>query len=255
MLKSRLLAETASAGGGAEAAELQHQLAAAKAHTEALQQQMASDQAAADSKLQDAQRSAEKATHKLHVVEDECARLGQEVAELQVWPPQPLAPMPGGTGGHALGCQGDDGSHLLAACVLPVQCEPKSSLPRLKTLGPSHLLAVIYKRISLTEPLGMQEKLGQGHYNPATTRVLHLVHNPAAEAEKGQERARAAQLTGENAALKVQLAQLKTAQSRDSSGSAGQPAEDPALVAVGAQLAVAQHRVRPLLRWRIHGQD
>ena len=92
----------------------------------------------------------------------------------------------------------------------------------------------------------MQEKLGQGHYNPATTRVLHLVHNPAAEAEKAQERARNAELAGENAALKAQLAQLKTAQSREGRRPGGQPAEDPALVAVGAQLAVAQHRVGPL---------
>ena len=91
VLKSRQLAETASAGGGAEAAELQHQLAAAKAHAQVLQQQLATEQAAAGSKLQEARRCAEKATQKLHGVEDECASLGQEVAELQVWPSAPLA--------------------------------------------------------------------------------------------------------------------------------------------------------------------
>ena len=92
--------------------------------------------------------------------------------------------------------------------------------------------------------LAAQEKLGQGHYNPATTRVLHLAHNPAAEAERAQEQARTAELTGENAALKAHLAELKAAQRGGSGGSGGQSAQDKALVVAGAELAVAQHRVR-----------
>ena len=92
---------------------------------------------------------------------------------------------------------------------------------------------------------GLQEKVGQGHYNPTTTRVLHLVHNPASEAQKAQERARAAELTSENAALKAQLAGLKAAQDQDPS-QAGEPVQkDKALAVAEAELTVSQHRVSP----------
>lgn len=47
--------------------------------------------------------------------------------------------------------------------------------------------------------------MGKGEYNQATTRVLHLVHNPEAEAFKEQQAARIANMQAEIKALQNQL--------------------------------------------------
>ncbi len=56
-----------------------------------------------------------------------------------------------------------------------------------------------------------QERLGRGEFNPATTRVLHFVHNPEAEARREAEAAQLTSLQAEAAALRAQLAVLSSA--------------------------------------------
>lgn len=46
-------------------------------------------------------------------------------------------------------------------------------------------------------------------YNPANTRVLHLVHNPEAEARREHEAARIGELEAESAMLRAQLQALQ----------------------------------------------
>lgn len=59
---------------------------------------------------------------------------------------------------------------------------------------------------------GPQERLGRGEYNPATTRVLHYVHNPEAAALREADAAKISQLQAEAAALRSQLAALQPQQ-------------------------------------------
>jgi hypothetical protein len=66
-----------------------------------------------------------------------------------------------------------------------------------------------------------QERLGRGEFNPATTRVLHFVHNPEAEARREAEAARITQLEAEAAALRAQLDVLH--RSNADEGAAGEP--------------------------------
>ena len=54
-----------------------------------------------------------------------------------------------------------------------------------------------------------QERLGHGEFNAATTRVLHFVQNPEAEARQDAEDARLAELQAENAALRSQLQRVE----------------------------------------------
>ena len=89
----------------------------------------------------------------------------------------------------------------------------------------------------------VQEKLGQGHFNATTTRVLHMVHNPAADAEKAQERAQLAELQSTNTALRATLQGMQAA----SEGPAGDEAAARSRAVSEAELAIAQHKVRPLL--------
>ena len=77
-------AEEPSAGDDAKVAELQQQLAGNRVHAEKLQQQLVAEKAAADAKLREAQKTVEAASKQLHRLEEECCKLGQEVAELQV---------------------------------------------------------------------------------------------------------------------------------------------------------------------------
>lgn len=44
----------------------------------------------------------------------------------------------------------------------------------------------------------MQARLGRGEFNPETTRVLHFVRNPEAEAHRQMADARIAELDAEN---------------------------------------------------------
>ena len=88
----------------------------------------------------------------------------------------------------------------------------------------------------------LQEKLGQGHYNAATTRVLHMVHNPAADAERGAERAQLAELQSANTALTATLQSLQAA-----AGDGGTSLDATAThsrAVTEAELAIAQQKVR-----------
>eukprot|EP00887_Chlorella_sp_A99_P005609 scaffold1.g5609.t1 len=57
----------------------------------------------------------------------------------------------------------------------------------------------------------LQERLGRGEYNPATTRVLHLKHNPETEVQRELRDTRVAELEAENGALRSTLAALEAA--------------------------------------------
>ncbi len=57
----------------------------------------------------------------------------------------------------------------------------------------------------------MQERLGRGEYNAATTRVLHFKYNPEAELAREARDARVAELESENEALRENLGRLEAA--------------------------------------------
>ena len=57
----------------------------------------------------------------------------------------------------------------------------------------------------------LQERLGRGEYNPATTRVLHFRHNPEAEVQRELRDTRIAELEAENGALREHLQRLEAA--------------------------------------------
>lgn len=86
---------------------------------------------------------------------------------------------------------------------------------------------------------GVQERLGRGEFNPATTRVLHFVHNPEAEARREAEAAQMAQLQAEAAALRAQLEVLQ------SSGGAADPAA-PAAAIAAAEKTLLERKARRL---------
>ena len=84
--------------------------------------------------------------------------------------------------------------------------------------------------------------MGQGHFNATTTRVLHMVHNPAAEAVRAAERAQLAELQGANAALRATLQRLQAAAGDNST--AGDAAAAHSRAVTEAELAIAQQKVR-----------
>ncbi|KAL4423583.1 hypothetical protein ABPG77_004623 [Micractinium sp. CCAP 211/92] len=57
----------------------------------------------------------------------------------------------------------------------------------------------------------LQERLGRGEYNAATTRVLHFKYNPEAELAREARDARVAELESENEALRENLGRLEAA--------------------------------------------
>ncbi len=67
----------------------------------------------------------------------------------------------------------------------------------------------------------MQERLGRGEFNPATTRVLHYVHNPEAQALREADAGKISQLQAEAAALRSQLAALQQQGGQPPPGGAG----------------------------------
>ncbi|KAK9820056.1 hypothetical protein WJX72_005559 [[Myrmecia] bisecta] len=92
----------------------------------------------------------------------------------------------------------------------------------------------------------LQEKLGRGEYNKATTKVLHYVHNPEAEAQKEVEQARQDALQAENAALKAHLQRLEAqVKGGTAEGSSGSEAGMSAALAE-AEIAVLNRKVSQL---------
>ena len=90
----------------------------------------------------------------------------------------------------------------------------------------------------------MQEKLGRGEYNKATTKVLHFKRNPEAKAVEALEHKRCSTLEAENAALKGQLQKLE----QQSSSSAGEYADAGSVDSAvkEAQISVLQRKVLTL---------
>ncbi|KAL4431158.1 hypothetical protein ABPG75_006414 [Micractinium tetrahymenae] len=77
----------------------------------------------------------------------------------------------------------------------------------------------------------LQERLGRGDYNAATTRVLHFKYNPEAELAREARDARLAELESENEALRQNLGRLEAAAAQGQ-GQAGE--------AAGGSMRVAQ---------------
>ena len=114
--------------------------------------------------------------------------------------------------------------------------------PRLKS--PPHLTApwcthTLRKGVDTILPL--QEKLGRGEYNKATTKVLHFKRNPEAIAVEALEQKRCSTLEAENAALKGQLQKLE----QQSPSAAGAHAEAGSVDSAvkEAQISVLQRQV------------
>ncbi len=82
-----------------------------------------------------------------------------------------------------------------------------------------------------------QERLGRGEFNPSTTRVLHFVHNPEAEARREAEAAQVSQLQAEAAALRAQLAVLQSSDAGASDSSA------PAAAVAAAERTLLERKV------------
>jgi hypothetical protein len=64
----------------------------------------------------------------------------------------------------------------------------------------------------------LEERVGRGEFNPATTRVLHLRRNPESEARAKEEAAHRAHLESENAALRQNLQRMEAAAAGSSDG-------------------------------------
>ncbi|KAK9907279.1 hypothetical protein WJX75_000576 [Coccomyxa subellipsoidea] len=85
----------------------------------------------------------------------------------------------------------------------------------------------------------LEERLGRGEYNPATTRVLHFVHNPETEARREADTAQISQLQAEAAALRAELAVLK-------SGASASDPTAPATAVAAAEKTLLERKVSEL---------
>ena len=92
-------------------------------------------------------------------------------------------------------------------------------------------------------PCYLQERLGRGEYNKATTKVLHFKRNPEAIAVEALEQKRCSTLEAENAALKGQLQKLEQKSSSIAGGHADTGSVDSAVKE--AQISVLQRQVLP----------
>lgn len=90
-------------------------------------------------------------------------------------------------------------------------------------------------------PCSLQEKLGRGEYNKATTKVLHFKRNPEAIAVEALEQKKCSTLEAENAALKGQLQKLEQQSSSIAGGHAEAGSIDSAVKE--AQISVLQRQV------------
>ena len=84
----------------------------------------------------------------------------------------------------------------------------------------------------------MQTRLDKGEFNPATTRVLHFVANPEAEAHKEAQTERISKLEAEVATLKLQTSMTDTSHSSGVSGTA-----ETALAALEARAVITAQKV------------
>lgn len=92
------------------------------------------------------------------------------------------------------------------------------------------------RNIGIEEGWCAQERLGRGEYNPATTRVLHFVHNPETEARREADTAQISQLQAEAAALRAELAVLK-------SGASASDPTAPATAVAAAEKTLLERKV------------
>ena len=91
----------------------------------------------------------------------------------------------------------------------------------------------------------MQERLGKGEFNRATTRVLHMVNNPEAQTWQDAHQRRVEELEASNSLLRTQLQRLE-----EHLSGAGTTAPDAAQVAsaalTDAEIIILKRKARPL---------
>lgn len=90
----------------------------------------------------------------------------------------------------------------------------------------------------------MQGRVDKGEFNSATTRVLHYVLNPEAEARKEQQHAKISELEAEVAVLKSQLGKIgSTAPPAPEVSEAQTAGNQPRIPVMQAELLVLQQKV------------
>jgi len=116
---------------------------------------------------------------------------------------------------------------------------------------PVHILHLCLDRLcrqkgTRTRLLRPQGRLDKGEFNSASTRVLHYVLNPEAEARREHQESRVAELEAEVAVLKLQTS--LGSKTREDDGGSSQP-QSAALAALEAEVVVARQKVNllPLL--------
>ena len=85
----------------------------------------------------------------------------------------------------------------------------------------------------------LQSRLDKGEFNSATTRVLHFIANPEAEARKEHQSDRILELEAEVSLLKLQSSLTDAAQKDKISGT-----DNTALAALEAKAVVTEQKVR-----------
>ena len=83
----------------------------------------------------------------------------------------------------------------------------------------------------------LQERLGKGELNTATTKVLHFIRNPEAELARQAEQAKLEGLQAENDALRLQISQ-------EMRNEPGLDAESVAAAMAKAQVVSLERKVR-----------
>ena len=86
----------------------------------------------------------------------------------------------------------------------------------------------------------LQERVGRGEYNPDTTKVLHMRHNPETELHAAVKEARIAELESENDALRQNVQRLEQQQQNQGHGSSSPSLAGAQGLSVGGSLRVAQ---------------
>ena len=89
----------------------------------------------------------------------------------------------------------------------------------------------------------MQERLGRGEYDKATTRVVHFVNNPETLAHRTVQSSREDGLKAENDALKEQLRLLEQRASAGGNTSAPDAAGSEAAAVAAAHITILTGKV------------
>lgn len=167
-------------------------MGALHAHARSLEEELAARGAAATgahASAGEAAARAEAAEARVRALEAEAANLGRQVALLQVRR----------EGAHTSSCLPPPLARFVPHSATPPR-NSSTPTPKGKTIGQT-----------TRRHFCVQERVGRGEFNAATTRVLHFKYNPEAEMAREARDARLAQLQSENEALRQHLQRLEEA--------------------------------------------